>query len=67
MKPIHGKNLGKDICKIFGLDPARVCGVDIKIHVGDVARLVVESYADAGEVDELLTELSSYTLVPRNE
>ena len=68
---IPANKIGKEICKIFNIDPKTVRSIVLEMTAGDTAWLIVESYelgedkrpiVDA-EAKKVLTCLKKYKLV----
>lgn len=65
MKPVLGRDLGIEMCKILGLDTHSVYSIDIHISVKDVVTVKITRYVDRKEMNILyrLLEEREYKLV----
>jgi hypothetical protein len=55
---------GKDICKVFGLDPSRTKTITIKIVPDDIVIVDAEMILWNDTADGLITEMKKYEFKP---
>lgn len=54
MAAITGFFIGKDFCKVLGLDPSTVRRLVIDVKCDDVVKVYVDRYLQSSETDEIL-------------
>ncbi len=67
MPKVSTMGLGRELCKIFGLDPTNVYGVQLEVYPESAVAIVIRRFVDENELDRLQEVLARYDLVPRDE
>ena len=62
MAALHDRDLGKDLCKILGLDPGKTRDIIIKNPINDWVTVEVTQILLKSEADKLIEVLSEYEL-----
>lgn len=62
MVPIVGREIGKDVAELFGLDPKETRSIDIQIRPNDVVILKAEVFVTKGQMETIIHLVREYRL-----
>lgn len=60
-----GELIGKEICKILGLDETNVSEIGIDLCVGNIAKVKITRYLITEEIEEFKQILEEYELIKK--
>ena len=67
MSKLSGAEVGKEVCKILGLNPNNVAKVDILLRAGEAGRIEIIRYIDSTEKGRLLEILEKYEITKEKD
>ena len=67
MACLFAREVGKEICKIFNLNPAVTRSININFEVDDIVILTTEQYPTDSQISDVVKVLTKYELVKKEE
>ena len=67
MACLFAREVGKEICKIFNINPDVTKSIKISFEVNDIVILTTEQYPTDGQISDVVEVLTKYELVKKGE